>query len=551
MHKVWATFFFLRLSNWHYIDGRLWIRKVNILGCIRFLIIYYLIKGLGWAEIRDSCEFLCFSKRCDYILFGLGPRANKPGRVAVKAECGRLTDNVNEAIAGRVGQQRYKIWFKNSTRLTIEDDYVKVGVPNLFIGNWIENHFADQITAAVFEVTKRPVKVIFTIDPELFGNQRRRQLDSQAESVSKTTNPTGRRCRDLLAAREKPRLKLDNFIIGPCNELAHNAVQTVVAEPKTHFNPLFVHGGCGLGKTHLLQGLCNAVDARRPGTIFTYVSGEEFTNQFILALKMGKLDAFRNRFRQTELLVIDDIHFLASKKAIQEEFLYTFNAIDAGGKQVVMASDAHPKMIGQLSDKLVNRFVSGMVVKMEPPDFNTRCNILRQRAGEIDKEVPAPVVEYIADNICANIRELEGALLKVVAYASLSRSPIKLSIAREALEDHITRTDPIVRLSDIEAAVTTFFGITPADVHSSRKTRTISLARSVAMYLARKHTSMSFPEIGRFMGNKNHATVILACRKINDLLQNTPRPVIWQTVAGRREMEISFLVNKLEASISR
>lgn len=466
--------------------------------------------------------------------------------------CMDLAEKIDAAIAQKVGQQRHKIWFKNSTRLMIENDYVKVGVPNLFIGGWIENHFTEQIIAAVTSVMHKTMKVIFTIDPELFGNQRRRQLDSQAESVAKSTNPSITQRRTPPAQRqEKLKLRLDNFVVGPSNQLACNAAKTVVDEPGRYFNPLFVHGGCGLGKTHLLQGICNAIAQQKPELKTCYVSGEEFTNQFVLSLKTGKLELFRHRFRQTDILVIDDVHFLANKKATQEEFLHTFNTIDTAGKQVVMASDAHPKMIGQLCDSLVNRFISGMVVKVEPPAFETRCAILRQRSIEMGKTLPDPVIEYVADNLRANIRELEGALLKVVAYASLSRNPVTLVMAREALEDHITRTDPIVHLSDIEAVVTTFFGITPADVHSSRKTRTISLARSIAMYLARKHTSMSFPEIGRFMGNKNHATVILACRKVQEFLKDKTRPIIWATPAGKREMNIGILLDKLESSISR
>ena len=459
---------------------------------------------------------------------------------------------IDDIIASKVGQQRHKIWFKNSTRLTIEDNYIKVGVPNLFIGGWIENHFCQQIQSAVAEVTGCQMKTIFTIDPELFGGQRRHQLDSQAEFVAKTANPTGRRRKPVtFQQRDRLRLRLDDFVVGTANQLAFNAATAVQNEPGKQFNPLFIHGACGLGKTHLLQGICNAVAERHSELNWTYVSGEEFTNQFILSLKMGKLDSFRQRFRKTDLLVIDDVHFLASKKATQEEFLHTFNAVDTAGKQIVMASDAHPKMIGQLSDSLVNRFISGMVVKIEPPDFDTRCRILRQRAKEMKKNVTDSVIEYIADNLRANVRELEGALLKVVAYASLSRGPINQQMAHEALADHISRTDPIVHLSDIEAAVATFFGVTPADVHSSRRTRTISLARSVAMYLARKHTSMSFPEIGRFMGNKNHATVILACRKIQQLLHDAEQAVSWQTAAGKRIMSVNSLLEELESSISR
>jgi len=468
------------------------------------------------------------------------------------AETMDVVDDINESIAQKIGQQRYKIWFRKSTRLKIEDNYVKVGVPNLFIGGWIENHFLTQVKEAASEVLDKPMKVIFTIDPELSGSQRHTQLNGQAESVAKSTNPTSKHRRRTNEPSKPPlRLNIEDFVVGPSNQLAYIAAKTVIAEPGTHFNPLFIHGGCGLGKTHLLQGICNAVDKIRPEAIFMYVSGEEFTNQFVLSLKMGKLDLFRHRFRQADLLVIDDIHFLACKKATQEEFLHTFNAIDAGSRQIVLASDAHPKMIGQLSDSLVNRFVSGMVVKIDPPNFKTRCAILRQRATKMDKHVPDSVIEYIADNIHANVRELEGALLKVVAYASLSRTAISLSLAHEALEDHINRTDPIVRVSDIESVVATFFGVTPADIHSSRKTRTVSLARALAMYLARQHTTMSYPEIGRFMGGKNHATVIFACRKIKNFIKDSHKPVPWDTPAGRREMQIDPLLEKLQASINR
>jgi len=468
------------------------------------------------------------------------------------AETMDVVDDINESISQKIGQQRYKIWFRKSTRLKIEDNYVKVGVPNLFIGGWIENHFLTQVKEAASEVLDKPMKVIFTIDPELSGSQRHTQLNGQAESVAKSTNPTSKHRRRTNEPSKPPlRLNIEDFVVGPSNQLAYIAAKTVIAEPGTHFNPLFIHGGCGLGKTHLLQGICNAVDKIRPEAIFMYVSGEEFTNQFVLSLKMGKLDLFRHRFRQADLLVIDDIHFLACKKATQEEFLHTFNAIDAGSRQIVLASDAHPKMIGQLSDSLVNRFVSGMVVKIDPPNFKTRCAILRQRATKMDKHVPDSVIEYIADNIHANVRELEGALLKVVAYASLSRTAISLSLAHEALEDHINRTDPIVRVSDIESVVATFFGVTPADIHSSRKTRTVSLARALAMYLARQHTTMSYPEIGRFMGGKNHATVIFACRKIKNFIKDSHKPVPWDTPAGRREMQIDPLLEKLQASINR
>ncbi len=465
-----------------------------------------------------------------------------------------ITDEVaaiNQAIAEKIGPQKHRIWFKNSTRLTIADGYLKVGVPNSFIGSWIENHFLDDICHAVRSVTGEEKKIAFNVEPELSGTQRRPQLDSQAQQVQRTRDITTRtRMKPRTAKRNSPlKLSLGSFVVGKSNQLAYNASCAVVREEKSPYNPLFFHGGYGVGKTHLLQGICNEVAKTRPGARWLYVSAEDFANQFVLALKTQKLDAFRRRFRQTDVLAIDDIHFLASKPSMQEEFLHTFNTIDLAGKQIILASDAHPKMIGQLCERLVNRFVSGMVVKIEAPDFETRCAICKQRVAAMKKNIPDTVIEYVAERMRSNVRELEGALLKLVAYSSISNDRITLAMAREVLADHISRSDPIVHISDIESAVTTYFGITTADVHSSKKDRTVSLARSFSMHLARKYTKMSYPEIGRLMGGKNHATVILANRKIEDLVKRNAE-VKWNSPAGCRIEKARPILDQLTASIS-
>jgi chromosomal replication initiator protein len=461
---------------------------------------------------------------------------------------------IQQAIAEKIGQQKFRVWFKNSTTFTLADGYLKVGVPNLFIGSWIENHYATEIQQAVQAVTGNAAKLVFTIDPELAGRQRKNLLDSQAQLVARADRPTAARTAVKAAAAEpgqKPlKYTLETFVVGPCNQLAYNAAKTIIAESVSPFNPLFIHGGYGLGKTHLLQGICNAFARTRPQDRSIYVSAEDFANQFVLALKTKKLEAFRRRFRQTDLLVIDDIHFLASKPSMQEEFLHTFDKIELAEKQIVLASDAHPKMIGKLSQSLENRFISGMVVKISPPDFQTRCQICRHRAAAMNKDIPLAVIEYVAGHITTNVRELEGALLQLVAVASLGQEKLSLDMAKCALEEHICRTDPIVHISDIESVVTTFFGITPADVHSSRKDRTVSLARSFSMYLARKHTRMSFPEIGRLLGNKNHATVILACRRIEDLLARNA-DINWLGPAGNRCASAPKVLQQLEESIGR
>jgi chromosomal replication initiator protein len=479
---------------------------------------------------------------------------------------------ISEALAEKVGPKKFRIWFKNSTRLTLAGGYLKVGVPNLFIASWIENHFLNEISQAVQAATGKPqgsVKITFAIDPELAGQQRRTQLDSQAQLVERARNRLhSRRTKKSGQAgtsKKKLKLNLDTFVVGSSNELAYNAGKAVVNQLQSPFNPLFIHGGYGVGKTHLLQGICNAVCKSRPQTGWLYLSAEDFANQFVLALKTKKLEAFRRRMRQTDLLAIDDIHFLASKP------------IDLAGKQVVMVSDAHPKMIGQLSEKLVNRFISGMVVKIDNPDFQTRCQICRQYARQLmldncklkmggsrfAPQQPIPthktgartaicesVIKYIAENLRTNVRELEGALLKLIAYSALQNEKINLSMAKAVLAEHLARTDPIVHISDIESAVATYFGLTPANIHSSKKNRTVALARHFSMYLTRKHTKMSSSEVGRFMGNKNHATVLLACKKIEDLLQRDAE-LNWLGPAGNKVSKARKVLAHLEESISR
>lgn len=470
---------------------------------------------------------------------------------------------ISESLADIIGKQKFRIWFQNSTKFTLVGGYLKVGVPNLFIANWIENHFLDELGQAVRSVVDIDVKITFVIDPELTGHQRRTQLGSQKSSVSPAQNSArisnfaiDRKLRSATASgpqRRKLKLSLDTFVVGASNELAYNAAKIIVKEQESPFNPLFVHGGYGIGKTHLLQGICNGAQKQRPQTNWLYLSAEDFVNQFVLALKTKKLEAFRRRMRQTDLLAIDDIHFLANKPSTQEEFLHTFNTINLASKQVVLASDAHPKMIAQLSEKLVNRFVSGMVVKIESPDLATRCRICKQYAKNIKNHstsIPDSSIRYIAENMRTNVRELEGALLKLIAFAALRNDKITLSMTKDVLAEHVERCDPIVHVSDIESAVATYFGITPASIHSSKKNRTVALARHFSMYLTRKHTKMSSSEIGRVMGGKNHATVLLACKRIEKLMKNNGE-LTWQGPSGNKVSKTRTVYAQLEKDIAR
>jgi chromosomal replication initiator protein len=469
----------------------------------------------------------------------------------VQASPHDIVARIQDQIAAMVGPQRYRVWFKNSTRLTLADGYLRVGVPNLFVGNWIENHFADVLTEAAKSVTGREINLTFSIDDKLLGGLRKRQLDSQAEFIAKNTERVARHRRRVGPPPPKPlKGRFDDFVVGPSNQLVFSAARSVVEHPAARYNPLFVHGGCGLGKTHLLQAIGNELQEKRPATRWQYVSGEEFTNQFVYAIKTGHVESFRQRYRMLDVLLIDDIHFLANKRSTQEEFLHTFNAIDAAGKQVVMSSDTHPKLIGHLSEHLVTRFVSGMVVRIAPPELETRCEILRRRAARMKHQVGEEVIRYIAENLDANVRELEGALLKLIAFTTITHQPITLSLARHALDEHLSKMRRLLDLNDITSTVATYFGLTQAELNTSRKTRTIALARGIAMLLARRHTSLSFPEIGRFMGNKNHSTVILACRKLDNVLAENGT-VQWSTSAGRRDASLGEILTELEEQLGK
>ncbi len=467
---------------------------------------------------------------------------------SVRAET-QTAENLLAVLQERIGTQKYNAWFKHGTRLSIEDTHVKLIVPNPFVAHWIETHYYSEIVTVVTSRLNGQPEVLITIDPSLSSDLHKRQRDSQADIVARTTSG---RVRPQAAFQPcKLKYRLEDFVVGNGNKLAYSAALALAGSGNVSFNPLFIHGHCGLGKTHLLQGICQAVSHRRGnGHPFTwrYVTGEQFTNDFITSLRHKKLENFRARYRKLDILVIDDVHFLSAKKATQDEFLHTFNTLETAGSQIVMASDAHPRLVGELSAQLVSRFVAGMVVKIDPPDYSTRKEILRRRAKRMKLRVGESVLEYLASHVRGSVRELEGALVKLAALAALETSPITPAMASEALADHLARADSAITLGDIESTVATYFGITPADIHSSRRTRTVSVARMVAMFLARRHTRMSYPEIGQFMG-KNHSSVILAVQRLEKLLAEKGE-LCWTSPLGAKSMEAKKLIELLTEQIS-
>jgi len=466
---------------------------------------------------------------------------------SVRAETA-TTEAILQTLQERIGPQRFNAWFRGGAQLAVEDSHVRVSVPNPFVAHWIETHYRTEIADAAQAHTGRERPVLVTVDPALSGTLRKGQLDSQADSVAKATEGRARPRRP--AAQAPLRYHLKDFIVGQSNKLAYSAALAVTCPGKPLFNPLFIHGSCGVGKTHLLQGICNALARRsRDGRPFqwSYVTAEQFTNEFIHAIGQKKTADFRARYRHLDLLAIDDVHFLAAKKATEEEFLHTFNAIQTAGRQIVLASDAPPNMVGRLNEQLANRFMAGMTVRIDPPDTDTRLAILRQKAQANNLQADPDVLDYIAAHVRGSVRELEGALIKLAALAALHGRAVTLQTAREALADHLARTDSVLTLGDIEGVVASFFGITPADIHSTRRTRTVSAARMVTMFLARRHTPMSFPEIARYSG-KNHSSVVLAVQRMERLLADGS-DIAWTSPAGVKSMPADELVALLAGQL--
>jgi chromosomal replication initiator protein len=333
-------------------------------------------------------------------------------------------ERLGKAIAQRVGQERYAVWFTNSTRLDLKQDELEIAVPNDFISEWIFRNFAKTIQDAAHEVLGSSLIVRFNVVPQLFERfgENREDPAPISNSFSASAPRKYLTALDLGQSTSPPPLRhnLDSFVVGIGSQLAYNAVLTVAENPGVQYNPLFIHGSWGLGKTHLLQELCRKFIENHPTKHWLYLTGEEFTSDFLGALKQNKVDAFRRRLRDLDLLVIDDVHFMSGKKATLEEFLHTFNAIEAVGKQVVMASNHHPKMIEEFGESLINRFVSGMVVRIDPPNHATRCQILRGLAARGGLELNEEVIGWIARRVTQNVRELEGAVTRIGALVRLT-----------------------------------------------------------------------------------------------------------------------------------
>ena len=427
-----------------------------------------------------------------------------------------LWNNVLEIIKGKLPPQSYNSWFGHTRIIKLNDDEIIISVPGVFCKDWLEKHYIDFIQDILyknFNISKN-LKIKFITSDKNFSNPPFKKTKKQAEKKEIIKNNNGF---TLLS-----KYVFDEFVVGPSNQFAHAASHAVAKSPGKAYNPLFLHGGVGLGKTHLLQAIGNYIikhnTLNQPHVL--YISSEKFTNELINSIRDDKTVAFRDKYRHVDVLLIDDIQFLAGKERTQEEFFHTFNTLYDSNKQIVITSDRPPKDIPTLENRLISRFEWGLITDIIAPDFETRVAILRKKIEKDQLEIPNDIIDFIAKKIPANIRQLEGALIKLTAFSKLTKNKITMDLAQEVLKDIISIEKKEISISLIQRITSEYYGIKLNNVLSKKRTKNIVLARQVAIYLTRELTDHSFPEIGGAFGGKDHTTIMHSFNKIKDKLKN-------------------------------
>src|SRR6186997_564810 len=418
----------------------------------------------------------------------------------------------------------FETWLKETALVAVDDNRFRVAVPNGFAKDWLETRYRSLISQTLARVVGYSVTVDFEVQEGLSA-QSSNQGGEAAQPA--TTQPVrlesarvGGGGDGTSSASLNPRYTFRTFIVGSANRLAHAASLSVAERPGHAYNPLFLYGGVGLGKTHLMHAIGNQVIAKFPRKRVVYATSEKFTNEFITSIQQGKIDDFRARYRRIDLLLIDDIQFIADKERTQEEFFHTFNAIHEDGKQIVLSSDRPPKAILTLEERLRSRFEWGLIADLTAPDLETRIAILRAKAEEGAVPITSDVIEFVARKVVSNIRELEGALNRIVAYASMSAMPIGIELAQAVLSNvHYNPKKRQVTPERIARAVSDYYGVELEALKGQKRERAIVMPRQVAMYLMRAETEVSLLRIGAELGGRDHSTVLHACEKIDREMQ--------------------------------
>lgn len=413
--------------------------------------------------------------------------------------------DVLKVIKVELTEVSYNTWLKTIIPISMDNRKIVLAAPNDFTKGILEGRYLNLIKNAIKEVTKEDFVIQFIIPG-----------DEQATSHSQNNIVVTETQENNQRSQLNPKYTFDTFVIGNSNRFAHAASLAVAEAPAQAYNPLFIYGGVGLGKTHLMHAIGHYILSQNPHSKVVYVSSEKFTNELINSIREYRNEEFRNKYRNIDVLLVDDIQFIAGKEGTQEEFFHTFNALHENNKQIIISSDRPPKEIPTLEDRLRSRFEWGLIADIQAPDLETRIAILRKKANIENIIVPDDVMLYIASNIKSNIRELEGALIRVVAYSSLTNRDVTEELAQEALKDILSNSKPVeITVDLIKEVVSKTFKIKLEDFQSKKRTRAIAFPRQIAMYLTRELTDLSLPKIGDEFGGRDHTTVIHACDKIN------------------------------------
>jgi len=415
-----------------------------------------------------------------------------------------------------LSKANYDTWFKDTAIVSEEDDVFCVGVPNAFAREWLENKYRLQVRDALRHLIGRTVDVRFVTLTAASVRSDRPVASTQSGAAQNAAPATAQERREApLAAVLNARYTFSTFVVGSNNRLAHAAALSVAERPGHSYNPLFIYGGSGLGKTHLMHAIGHAVISRHPKKRVAYATSEKFTNEFINSIRAQKGEEFRERYRRIDVLLIDDIQFLTGKEGTQEEFFHTFNAIHEEGKQIVLSSDRPPKAIERLEDRLRSRFEWGLIADISSPDLETRIAILRAKAEAQSIAVPPPVIDFLAQRIVSNIRELEGALTRIVAYATLNALPVTTQLAQEMLQNILYNPRQKTLSPDrIVETVARYYGVPVAELRGKARDKQVVLPRQIAMYLMREETEAPLLRIGAALGGRDHSTILHGCEKI-------------------------------------
>jgi chromosomal replication initiator protein len=434
-----------------------------------------------------------------------------------KAHLDGVWEQVLERLRGALNDATYKLTFERARALGFEDRRFRIGVETEFARGWIVQRYDSLVRDALFEVIGHDVSVgVEVVAPLVVEGPPPAPAATPAAPVAAALPPTALPpAQNEVASRLQGRFTFDAFVIGPSNRFAHAAALAVAETPARAYNPLFIYGGVGLGKTHLLHAIGHYTAENHPGLSVRYVSVETFTNEFINALRDGGIRSFKDNYRSTDILLIDDIQMLEGREQTQEEFFHTFNALQEHGKQIVISSDRPPSAIKTLEDRLRSRFEMGLITDVQPPDLELRIAILRKRVMTDGYQIRDPeVLSFIAARVSTNVRQLEGALIRVVAHSSISGKPVTVELAQDVLADLFPDGSGVVRIDLIQEAVTRYYSISLDELVSEKRTKRVVVPRQVAMYLSRELTDSSLPVIGRAFGGRDHSTVIYAVQKV-------------------------------------